>query len=736
MTRMNVDIERAWKAGWIGAGDCQADWRSPVQPPPYFRKEFDFSGGTAKAFVCGLGYFELWVNGKRAGDSVLDPVVSQYERHVRYLEFDLSPLLVSGRNTVGIVLGGGWYNCDTPDVWHFDKAPWRDYPKLIFELESEEKLLLKSDSSWKCTKNGPLRFSSLRTGEQYDARLEMPGWNVSGFDDSGWKNAAVVPGPGGIPVRQIQPSCRIVETFPCVKMTPGDGVTICDFGRSLSGNVRLKVRGPRGSSVRAVCSERVSKDGRAIDMSNINSCVVERLIQTYEYILAGKAGGETFEPQFSFSGFRYAELLISGGAELVSAEACVIRTGFDRIGSFECSDPLLNRLYECTMNSYTGNFVGIPSDCPHREKNGWTGDAMLASDTGLFSFDAASAYAEWMQDFVDVQRADGQLPGIVPSGGWGFNWGSGPCWDSAFILIPWNVYLYTGDFSIVERNYGAMKRYVDYLGTLAEQNIVSFGLGDWCPPDWKRMTSTSVTSTGYYYLDAVILAKCAKKLGKTDDAAALEKLASEIRDSFNRKFCNGDGTFAKGELTALGCALYTGLCPDSERARTAAKLDELVRAKQYTADFGILGAKYVPRVLADSGYAESAFRIFRQEKFPGWIHWIQQGATTLWENWDGTASRFHIMYGDCAAWFMQYAAGIVPDESAPGFSRLTLKPCFPEELDSVKAEYRTPHGIVRSGWKRSHGKTVFEAESPVPGILILPDGSRHPFEPGKVRTGI
>ena len=355
------------------------------------------------------------------------------------------------------------------------------------------------------------------------------------------------------------------------------------------------------------------------------------------------------------------------------------------------------------------------------------GDALLAAETGLFNFDLASSYHDWLQSVADAQRPNGQLPGIVPTGGWGFNWGSGPAWDSAFLLIPWYVYLYTGKAQIIEENYAGMKRYIEYLDTLATNHIVRFGLGDWCHVDRSRITDTRVTSTGYYYADTVVMAKCAELIGNKKDAKAFHDLAKQIAISFNNQFYNGDGTYAKGEITALGCALYQGLCPLEETAKTAAKLDESVKANRYRADFGILGAKYVPRALADYGYAQSAYRLITQPAFPGWVDWINHGATTLWESWTGADSQNHIMYGDIAAWMLQYLAGITPDEKHPGFSELTIRPFAPQELNALKVSCLLPCGSVKVDWKKEKNTFRLNLALPkgVPCTVILPNGITH-----------
>lgn len=672
-----------------------------------------------------VGWAEVYLNGKKIDNRVLDPVVTQYDRRVRYVRCDVTKLLKKGENVFGVILGNGWYHCSTADVWHFDKAPWLDYPKFIFELTIAGKAVLRSDESWKCLKgNGPIRFNELRNGEFYDARRELQGWVEAGFDDSTWDNARIVQGPGGILTEQTMPPCKVMRRLKTKKVHffP-DGGGIHDTTQNITGWAHIRVRGEAGAAITLRYAGHLNESRDHVDQTNISAFIKSGEVQTDRYILKG-GKIEDWEPRFTYHGFRYVEVSVSGKAEVLDLQGCLVHTSFNSLAEFETSDPMLNKLYQCIRWSFVNNFTGIPTDCPHREKNGWTGDALCAAETGLFHFDMAASYHDWLQTAADVQRPNGQLPGIVPSDGWGFNWGSGPAWDSAFILIPWYVYIYTGKTRIIEENYEGMKRYIGYLDTLATDYLVAFGLGDWAHADMNRICDTRITSTGYYYADTVVMEKCAELLGNTKDAKIFHALAKQIAQSFNKTFYNGDGTYGNGETTALACALHQGLCPAEETAKTAAKLNSLVEVNRCRADFGILGAKYTPRALAEHGYAQTAFRLIVQKDFPGWMNWINQGATTLWETWQGGASQNHIMFGDIAAWMMQYLAGIVPDEKHPGFSALTIRPFAPEELNSLRASCRTPHGVVRVKWRKVHGVFRLEVAIPegIPCRVLLPGG--------------
>ncbi len=708
---------------WIGRSDATLrNWKAEVLPAPMFRREFTLTAEvkTACLKICGLGYYELHLNGARVGDHVLDPIVTKYDRLARYVSYDVANGLQAGENAVGVMLGNGWYNCFTADAWHFDKASWRDYPKLWMELTIElvngQFVSLRSDKNWKIGES-PIRFDGLRNGETYDAREEQPGWDLPGFDDSDWAPAGIVPGPGGILEEQTSPPCKVMDTLtPKSIQKIRSGVFVYDIGQNIAGWAQLRVwDGDPGTEIVLRYGEKL-KDNGEVEQSNINSFIRSGECQTDRYIMKG-TGEEVWEPRFTYHGFRYVQVEgLPAAATLNHLRARVVRTAFDKIGTFNCSNEDVNSLQRVTEWSYIGNFVGIPTDCPHREKNGWTGDAQLAAETGLMNYDVAGSYTQWLDTMACCQRPNGQFPGIVPSSGWGYNWGSGPAWDAAFLLIPWYIYLYTGNSCVIERHYDAARRYLDFCNSMATDHILSFGLGDWCPVEPERMPPAPLTSTAYYYVFAKTLSAFARITGNKEDFSGYEHLASSVRAAFNREFYRGNGVYDRGQMTALGCALYQGLVEETEREAVAQKLLHEVEVRGCKVDFGILGAKYVPRALADHGFVDVAYRLITQPEFPGWMHWLLNGATTFRESWGDTNSRNHIMFGDISAWFYNYLGGINPDPDRPGFEHVLLKPCPIAEVDRVHATHRSPFGLIDVRWEKQGDGILYSIDTP-PGTV-------------------
>ena len=747
--RTGLFRQEDWQANWIAASVSDSKNTAASAPAPLFRRRVDVFEKIrhAWAYVSGVGYFELTVNGRKAGGDVLAPLFTKYDSTVLYNAYDVTDAFHQGENVIGVCLGNGWYNCIAGDAWNFNDGAWRDRPKLILRIEvlfeNGERFAIVSDSSWRFAE-GPIRFNGVRNGEHYDARLEKPGWDRPGYDDSGWGHAVVVRGPGGLLKSSASTAVRrIREMDPAAVRQVKTGVRVYDFGINFSGWVKMRVRGPAGTELIFRYSESVGMDGD-VDRREIERFVKDHGVQEDRYILKG-GREETWEPRFTYHGFRYIQ--VTGSPEFMEIKACEVHSAFPDCGSFQCSDGLLNAIQDCVRRSTLSNWHGIPTDCPHREKNGWTGDAQLSAEQTLYNFGPVTDYIKWLRDFRDAQRPNGQLPGMIPTAGWGYNWGSGPAWDSAVILIPWDVYLFSADCRLLRDEYDTMKRYVRYLGTMSSDCIVDFGLGDWCPPEGIRAyrCPSVVTDTAYYYTDSLLLSKIAGILGRQDDREEYQALARRIQSAFQARFVDeATGYVTGGCQTSMSCALYHGLVDGAVREKVFRALVREVERKEYHIDCGILGTKYLLRVLTEYGRADIAYRIARQTTFPGWGWWIMQGATTLWETWDGAASHNHHMFSSIGDWFYRDLGGISPDPEDPGFHHIMIRPHPVEGISWVKTWHRSLYGHIVCNWSVKNGSFTLKVTVPAncTATVTLPPGARSPRllsgeaagEPTRIKT--
>jgi alpha-L-rhamnosidase len=728
--------EGGWKtAAMVGEVGC-SPWgkieRRLETVSPAFEKRFSVAKRVKEAtlHITGVGFYEASLNDARIGNKVLDPVPTKYDKRVLYSTYDLTGQVKRGENRINVLLGHGWYDVRSVAVWNFDNAPWRDFPRMIAQLElvyeDGTQEMVCSDATWRQVAS-PVGFDCIREGE-------VIGLTPPGSPDLAKTTimAEVVPAPAGqLTASALPPSVIAKRLLPTGVREVKPGVWLVDFGQNTAGWVRLAIKGQKAGDVVTVrYGEKVNADG-TLSLNGTDAhfrypasfrVLPGGWFQTDRLVCDGRAE-QVYEPRFTYNGFQYVEISgLNAAPTAETVQACVVHTDFSDAGSFACSSELINKMQEAILWAYRSNFVnGYPTDCPHREKNGWTGDAQLAVEQAMYNFQNTSAYEKWVGDLIDEQRKDGNLPGIVPTSGWGYAWGNGPAWDSALLIIPWTLYVYQGDVSILEKAYPAMRLYVDYVTSRAKDGIASHGLSDWTPV--KTKTPTEVTSTGYYYLDAQILARTAELLGKTEDAKKYAALASSIRDAYNRQLYKGDGVYSIGSQTSQSCALHQGLVAPGERDKVEAKLAEIVRQNRCCPDFGILGSKYIFRALSDAGRSDLAFQMAVKDDHPSYGNWIKRGATTFWEDWNEGASRNHIMFGDVSAWWYQYLGGIrlsdsvsavahKTDAKAVAFKSFVVCPDPVEGLGWVKAEHDSPYGMIRSSWKNTDG--IFRLEVVVP----------------------
>jgi alpha-L-rhamnosidase len=706
---------RNWKGAWISDGKDQNEKAAPC-----FRRKFSTGKKikSARAYIAAAGLFELYINGKRIGDHQLDPMYTRFDRRILYVTHDVTDALQNGDNTIGVLLGNGWYNHQSTAVWNFHNAPWRARPAFCLDLrityDDGSVETIATGKEW-TTSLSPVVFNSIYTAEHYDASKEQPGWNTNVFDDSTWQDVIYRSAPTNNIVAQALHPIRRVDTLKVKSFRRfDDTLYVFDFGRNISGVSEIKLKAARGTVVRLRHAERLYPNGR-VDQSNID--VHYRPMddsdpfQTDIFVPKGE-GEEIFRPRFNYKGFQYVEVTSSAPVQLnqESLTAYFMHSDVPPVGSVASSNPVIDKIWFATNNSYLSNLFGYPTDCPQREKNGWTGDAHIAVETGLYNFDGITIYEKWLADHRDEQQPNGVLPSIIPTGGWGYEWGNGPDWTSTIAIIPWNIYLFYGDTTLLSRCYENIKRYVDHITYISQGSLTTWGLGDWVPVTDKP--PVEFTSSVYYFVDATILSNAAKILGKHDDHEKYAKLAQQIKDAFNKKYLDeSTGIYGKGMQTELSMPLYWGLVPEDMKTNVAANLAARVKADNNHINVGLLGTKAILNALSENGYADLAFKVASQKTYPSWGWWVENGATTLYENWaidaQSDISLNHIMFGEIGAWYYKALGGIKPDPQQPGFKNILLQPHFAEGLANFEASYDSPYGKIVSSWKRVEKKMVY-----------------------------
>jgi alpha-L-rhamnosidase len=754
--KQSIAAVASFETGMLHSKNWQGAWISDVnnvalKPAAQFRKVFEAGKKirSARAYIAVAGLYELYINGERIGNHRLDPMYTRFDRRSLYVTHDVTTQLQQGKNAIGVLLGNGWYNHQSTAVWYFHLAPWRARPAFCLDLrityEDGAVETVSSGKDWQ-TALGPVIFNSIYTAEHYDARLEQPGWNTISFDDSKWKHVIYRAAPSNNIVAQAMHPIENVEEVPVKTYNKiNDTNYVYDLGRNIAGVSKLTVSGAAGTVIRLKHGEQIYKNGH-VDMSNIDvhyrPTDDKDPFQTDIFILSGK-GNETFMPRFNYKGFQYVEITSSTPIALTkeSLVGYFMHSNVPPAGEVKSSNATLTTLAWATNNSYLSNLFGYPTDCPQREKNGWTGDAHIAVETGLYSYDAITIYEKWLADHRDEQQPNGVLPSIIPTGGWGYEWGNGPDWTSTIAIIPWNIYLFYGDTKLLADCYDNIKKYVDHIDALYPSGLTTWGLGDWVPV--KSKSPVELTSTAYYYTDALILSKAARLLGKAADAAKYQALATKIKAAFNAKYLNlQTGMYGSGLQTELSVPLQWGLVPDGMKGKVAAHLAKRVEQDSLHLDVGLLGTKAILNALSENGYANIAYQLAAQETFPSWGWWIVNGATTLYENWAIDAkndiSRNHIMFGEIGAWLYKGPGGIKPDENAPGFKHVLLQPHFVAGLNHFEARHDGPYGAIVSAWKRNGNsieyKVTIPANSTATLTLAIP-ATQKLYEQGKPVTG-
>ena len=740
-----------WRAQWIRRlepePESEADHFSD-RPVPLLRKEFAMEKpvARARAYISGLGYYELRLNGKRVGDHMLDPGWTTYSKRVLYSTYDVTEHLRHGRNAVGVILGNGWYNPLPLRQWgrvnlreHLTIGQPRVIMQLVIDYADGTSQTVITDGTWK-TSQGPILRNNVYLGEVYDARREQPGWDKPDFKESKWQNAVAATESVGPLRAQNAPPIRVTKVLQPVKRTQTKpGTYVFDFGQNFAGWVRLHVKGPAGTTVQLRYGELLYPDGRLNAMTAVCGQIKKGRVQptpggpetAWQQDVYTLKGGvkETYTPRFTFHGFRYVEVTgYPGEPPLTALEGHRLNSAVNPSGNFACSNEQFNKIQQMIEWTFLSNLFSVQSDCPHREKWGYGGDIVCSSDTFLLNFDMATFYTKIVHDYADAVRPNGGMTETAPHVGvmdGGLGSGAGPIgWGTAFIQLQWQLYQYYGNRQLMEEQYPVTKQWVEFLRSCAKDHIIKRGLSDHesLVPKPKELTGTA-----FYYDNVRTLSRIARVLGKTQDAEQYATLADDIKKAFNRQFLKpGTGAYDSATQASQSFALFYDLVPQEERQNA---LDVLVRnileKRNGHLTTGIFGTRFMPLVLSDLGRTDVAYTVVNQKEYPGWGHMLERGATTLWEHWkfsDNIFSHNHPMFGSVGEWFVKALAGIQPDPEMVGWDRLIIRPQPAPGLTWAKGEYQTIRGRVASQWRIEGGKLSLN-------IVIPPNTTATVFVP-------
>jgi alpha-L-rhamnosidase len=733
-----------WEMGLLEPSDWKASWIEPdlsedvakTGPVPMLRREFELQGtvARARAYVTSHGLYELHLNGQRVGDELFTPGWTSYNKRLQYQAYDVTSLLQRGRNAAGALLGNGWYRGELMG-FAGRRNVYGDRLALLVQIEvtygDGRREIVGSDGSWKSA-TGPILLSEIYHGETYDARLEKPGWTRSGFDDRDWKSVKLADyGKDTLVAASAPPVKRIEELRPVkVFKTPG-GDTVVDMGQNMVGWPKLTVEGPAGTTVTLRHAEVLDKAG---NFYTENLRVAQ---QTVRYTLRG-GGPETFEPHFTFFGGRY--VAVDGYPGELTADrlkGVVIHTDLPPGGAFETSSPLLNQLQHNIRWGQKGNFLDVPTDCPQRnERMGWTGDAQAFARTAAFNFDVASFFTKWLRDVAADQYENGSVPHVIPDA---LTRKDNPAagaagWADAAVIIPWTLYLTHADQRILEEQYPSMTRWLEYVRQRAGDDLVwdgDFQFADWlaytAPSREARSypgatTSKDLVATAFFAHSTDLLARIARVLGRGDDASRYAELFAKIKAAFRAEYVSERGRVGDASQTAYVLALEFDLLPEELRKVAAKRLAEEIRTRKHLTT-GFLGTPYLCHVLSRYGYLDEAYLLLNREEYPSWLYPVKQGATTIWERWDGQKpdgsfqdasmnSFNHYAYGAIGEWMYRVMAGLDLDEAAPGYAHILIQPRPGGGITSVSASHETPYGKVASAWTRADGRFELQVEVP------------------------
>lgn len=718
---------------FISATKEYADFDHQV-PAPYLRKKFTLKAAPKKAelLITGLGFYRVFINGTEFTKSILAPYISNPDDVIYYDHYDVLPYLNKGENVIGIILGNGMQNCYGGFVWDFEKAPWRSAPMTALRLDAEfkdgEVLSVESDTTFK-TSPSPLLEDDLRSGEVYDARLAIENWCQPAFDDSTWKNAGNAIAPRGEKRLCHASVIKTYEKRKAVSILPYKDGYLYDFGVNTAGVYELKIKGEPGQKVEMFFGEWYH-DG-VLEKMNImfskDRFTYADRVQDGCYICRG-GEEESYMPYFSYYGFRYA--YVKGVTEEQATEDLllyhVMAGDFQENASFSCSDPMTNKLLEITRRSTLSNFLWLPTDCPQREKNGWTADVALSAEHMLLNLQVDDSLREWMYNVEKAQKEDGSFPGIVPTGGWSPV--VGPSWDQVIVEVPFCLYKLRGDLETAREAAPYIFRYLYYLARVRnKRGLISIGLGDWCETGlsgggYKTPNEVSSTASGIHLLEEAKLLFARLQMNLEYQYA--DTLQKELKDAFRKYLIDfSTMTVAGRSQTAQAMAIYYGLFEKGEDSKAFDRLLEMIHQCGNHMNGGALGLRVLFHVLSDHGRADLAYEMITRKDHPSYGNLIVRGATTLWEDFLKEGSRAysqnHHFFGDISSWFIQVLTGIVPNPYLEDADELRVAPQFIRQLQQAEATYRTPGGSISVHWERA------EADADTITLNIQTEGTVH-----------
>lgn len=704
-------------------------------PAPYLRKTFDVKQSLKQAelLICGVGFYELYLNGERLTKGALAPYISAPKDVIYYDKYDVTAKLLKGKNVIAMILGNGFQNNPGGYIWGFDKACWRGAPRVALSLaitdEKDETVWINSDETFK-TANSPIVFDDYRIGERYDARLEIKNWNEIDFDDSNWKNAVHLDSPTGEKVLcNVEPIVVTKELSP-VSITACDEGYLYDFKENCAGVCRLKINGAKGQTITMYHGEHII-DGK-LDRTNL-TCDRTQESQKDIYICSGE-GEERYVPTFTYHGFQYVYIkgLTEAQATNDTLTYIVMNSNLVEMGNFSCSDETINALQDMTRRSTLANFYYFPTDCPQREKNGWTADAALSAEHTLLNLSPEKSYAEWLRNIRKAQADNGCLPGIVPTDQWGFAWGNGPAWDCVLTYLPYYTYLYRGDKTILMENAHAILRYLQYLTTIIEEDgLIHIGLGDWCHVGRAADAYKSPQEFTNTVMAIDICQKAAYIFGELDmkiDQQYALALYKKLRTAVRERLIDKKTMTALGNCqTSQAMAIFYGIFDDAEKPVAFNNLLRIIEDCGNCMDVGVLGARVLFHVLSDFGYSDLAYEMITTKSFPSYANWVEKSATTLYEDFlpesDTVNSLNHHFWGDISHWFIRRLAGINYNPNRKG-GEVNICPSFVKSLSFAKGYHRSPEGKITSEWEKRQNEIYLKLSIPndLKGTIILPVG--------------